>query len=163
MTEYLMHTFAADDGRLTAKARRPLCGAIDPGPVPFGDAFKVVPCTECMKVGPEGLPHEMTMEHHLGEVRTMLRRKLRGMSEADRQAYKEQIVAIAASGLADPPAAPALYETPQLLAALYITGAIRAGYWQLKRSGVRPTWALLEQGLIEIEMITVALVEGTPL
>lgn len=156
MTSYTIHT-------TIPPSNDPICGAPDPGPLDFTQPFKVMPCDECIKVGPEGLPHHLTMEHHLGQVRSALRQKLRGMSEAQRAEWKSSIVAVASSGLADPAAAPALYTEAQLVAALYAISAVRAGFHQMKRAGVRPTWTLLEQGLIEMEMITVALVEGTPL
>lgn len=152
---HLMHTTIGDGP--------PLCGADDPGPVDWTTPVKVMPCQACMEVGPNGLPYELTMAAHLAKVREALRQKLRGLSEADRAAYKEQIVAIAASGLADQPAAPALYDEGQLLAALYAIAGIRAGFHHMKRAGVRPTFTMLEQALKEHEMITVALVEGTPL
>lgn len=155
MIEHVIHT-------TIPPSHEPICGAADPGPVPFGQPFKIAPCADCMHVGPEGLPRELRMEHHLGQVRTALRQKLRGLSAGDREAWVSQIVAVASSGLADPDAAPALYDLPQLLAALYQLSAVRAAFWQLKRAGVRPTWSLLERGLVEMEMITVALVEGTP-
>lgn len=154
--EFRIHTILAGHDE-------PLCGAADPGPAPFGEAIRILPCPDCMAVGPDGLPHELTMAFHATKVREQLRQKLRGMSETDRQSYKEQILAVASSSLADPEAAPPLWDLRQLYAALYAIGAIRAGHYQLRRAGIRPTWAMLEQGLIEIENVTVALMEGTPL
>lgn len=116
-----------------------------------------------MAVGPDGIPHELTMAFHASKVREQLRVKLRGMSEEDRETYKRTVLAVAASSLADAEAAPPLWEPRHLYAALYAIGAIRAGHFQLRRAGVRPTWAILEQGLIELENVTMALVEGTPL
>lgn len=153
---HLIHT-------VIAGLDRPLCGADDPGPMPLGGALRVMPCEACMAVGPDGIPHELTMAFHASKVREQLRVKLRGMSEEDRETYKRTVLAVAASSLADAEAAPPLWEPRHLYAALYAIGAIRAGHFQLRRAGVRPTWAILEQGLIELENVTMALVEGTPL
>lgn len=153
---HLIHTVIAGEDR-------PLCGGEDQGPIPMGVPIKVQPCPDCMAVGPDGLPHELTMAFHATKVREQLRQKLRALSEADRQGYKEQILAIATSSLADPEAAPPLWEIRHLYAALYAIGAIRAGHYQLRRAGVRPTWAMLEQGLVELEMLSLALMDGTPL
>lgn len=156
LAEFIIHTTTTADSA-------PLCGAPDPGPVPTGVPIKILPCMACMDFGGKPLPEKLTMRFHLAQVRDSLRQKMRGMSEADRAAFKEQIIAIAASGLVDPPAAPAMYDEGQLLAALYAIGGIRAGFWQLKRAGIRPTWSSLERALLEHEMVTVALVEGTPM
>jgi hypothetical protein len=153
---HLLHTVIAGHDR-------PFCGADDPGPIPIGRGVKVVPCMRCMEIGPQGLPHELTIAFAAAKAREQLRQKLRGMSEADRQTYKEQILTIASASLADPEAAPPLWSDRQLYAALYAIGAIRAGHYQLRRAGVRPTWAILEQGLTEVENVTIALMEGTPL
>lgn len=144
---------------------QPLCGAPDPGPIDFSQPFKVEVCGECMAAGNDAgvMSEELTMRFYLGTVRERLRQKLRGLSELDRATYKEQIRSIATAGLLDPAAAPALYDEGQILAALYAIAGVRAGHYHMRRAGVRPTWAILDKGLDEIEMITVALVEGTPL
>lgn len=141
----------------------PLCGATDPGAIPYGAPIKILPCPDCMKVGPDGIPENLTMRYHVSEVREALRQKMRGMSETDRATFKDQVVSVASSGLADPSAAPALYDEGQLFAALFAISSIRAGLWHLKRAGIRPTYAILERVLLEQEMLSVALVEGTPL
>jgi hypothetical protein len=141
----------------------PLCGAPDPGPVPLDGAFKVSPCLDCMRVGPEGIPREMRMEAQLERVRTALRRKLAAKTDAERSAWRSSVLAVASGGLADPDAAPALYEKPQLLAALYAVWTLRATFWHLRRAGMAPTWAMIDAALAENEMTTVALAEGTPL
>lgn len=153
---YVIHTTLSQNSP-------PLCGAVDPGPIPLGVPLKFFPCDKCVEVGKANYSEKHSMAHHADQIRELLRQKLRGMSEADRNSWKEQVAAIAVAGLIDPPAAPALYTEGQLLAALYAISGIRAGLWQLKKSGARPTYATLERALLEHEMITVALVEGTPL
>lgn len=153
MSEYVMHMLVGGGP--------PWCGAADPGPVPWGQVTKITVCLDCMSVTTE-LPREATMRYKLEEVRRDLARKLRGMSEADRANYKETLVSVAAASLADPDCAPPMFDEKQVLAALYAIGSIRAGYVQIQRSGVRPTYAMLKQAAHEMEMIIVGLAEGLP-
>lgn len=153
--EYTVHVLAGPGGM-------PRCGADGPGPIPWGQVNKILPCLDCMTVGAEGLPREATMRYKLEEVRRDLARKLRGMSAADRADYKLSVFSAAASSLADPDRPPTLFDEGQMMAALYAIDAIRAAYIQMRRAGVRPPYSMLEQGAHEMEMIVVALADGTP-
>lgn len=153
--EYVIHVVSAAD-------RGPRCGAPDPGPIPRGVALSIVPCPRCLDVGPEGLPEEATMAYFLKRIRLALMRKLRDAPAAERERYREQVVALAAAGLADPDSSPALFDEGQVLAALYAIGAAKAGLANLRRMGTAPTWELLNRQLDELAMLTVAVAEGLP-
>ena len=149
---YLLHTYK--DGAT-------FCGAPDPGPLRWGEEAGVRPCLDCMSVT-KPIPDDQTMRAQLERARASLRRKLRTISESHRAEYLESIRSFAAASMADPTSQPARYGEAELLAAMYALGAVRGGYFHMKRAGVRPTWKMLEQGLDEMEMILVAVAEGAP-
>lgn len=153
---YTTHTILNENGT-------PRCGAPDPGPIRWGQVNRVVACTDCLHVEPGGLRREETVAGHLDKVRADLKIHLRSMSEADRAAWKESVFSTAAASLVDPDCAPSLFDEPQLLAALYALSATRAGAWHAKRAGVPASYAVFETALHSMEMILVALCEGTPL
>lgn len=150
---YLMHTLVNGAS---------LCGGVE-AVLPFGTRFEVLVCQECMSLGSEHLAEELTVAHQLDQVRDALRAKLAADTPADRAAFHRQVIDIASATLVDPDASPVMFDRGQLLAAMFALGAVQGGYHQLRQSGVHiPTWGLLEDGLVGVKMVLLAMAEGLP-